>query len=329
METAISVSGLKKNYKTYSREQGMLASIKSLFHREFEIKHALKGINFEIKKGEILGFIGPNGAGKSTAIKVLCGILHPTDGEVDSFGFTPWEDRLEYAKHFGVVFGQKSQLDWDLPSNDTFHLIKVLYDIPEPAFKRRLNQMVKLLKVEKVYKTPVRDLSLGERMKCEVIAALLHKPKLVLLDEPTIGMDVVAKKRLHSFIRKINQDYGTTFLITTHDMGDIEKLCRRIIIINNGDIVYDGLLEELAKKYIKKKLIEVKFEEKTRVRLPKRCELISRAPYTLKFEVPFKGEKMDKFVLDLISKYPVADIIISDPEIEEIIRDIYESNDKP
>ena len=225
METAISVSGLKKNYKTYSREQGILASIKSLFHRDFQIKHALKGINFEVEKGEILGFIGPNGAGKSTAIKVLCGILHPTDGKVDSFGFNPWEQRIEYAKHFGVVFGQKSQLEWDLPPNDTFHLIKVLYDIPESAFKRRLNQMVKLLKVEQVYKTPVRDLSLGERMKCEVIAALLHKPKLVLLDEPTIGMDVVAKKRLHGFIKKINQENGTTFLITTHDMNDIEKLC--------------------------------------------------------------------------------------------------------
>lgn len=328
MDTAISVSGLKKNYKTYSREQGILASIKSLFHRDFQIKHALKGINFEVEKGEILGFIGPNGAGKSTAIKVLCGILHPTDGKVDSFGFNPWEQRIEYAKHFGVVFGQKSQLEWDLPPNDTFHLIKVLYDIPESAFKRRLNQMVKLLKVEQVYKTPVRDLSLGERMKCEVIAALLHKPKLVLLDEPTIGMDVVAKKRLHGFIKKINQENGTTFLITTHDMNDIEKLCKRVIIINNGDIVYDGLLEALSKKFICKKLIDVKFEEKTRVRLPKRCTLISRAPYSLKFEVPFKGEKMDKFVLSLINKYPVADIIISDPEIEEIIRDIYESNGK-
>ncbi len=325
METAISVRGLRKNYKTYKREDGFLASVRSVIHRDFSTKEALKGINFDIAKGEILGFIGPNGAGKSTAIKVLCGILHPTAGEVNSLGHTPWEDRINYAQKFGVVFGQKSQLDWDLPPNDTFHLIKALYGIPEAAFKRRLNYMVKLLNVEAIYKTPTRNLSLGERMKCEVIAALLHNPKLVLLDEPTIGMDVVAKKKLHGFIKRINEKYNTTFIITTHDMGDIEKLCKRVIIINNGDIVYDGLLEELKKKHINNKLIEVKFEDKTRIRVPKRCKLISRTPYTLKFEVPVKGQSLDKFVVDIIKNYPVADIVISDPPIEEIIRDIYQA----
>jgi ABC-2 type transport system ATP-binding protein len=324
METAIRVRGLKKNYKTYKRDEGLLASARSLFHREYTIKHALKGINFDIKKGEIVGLIGPNGAGKSTAIKALCGILYPTEGEVISLGYVPWKQRIEYARHFGVVFGQKSQLEWDLPPNDTFHLIKVLYDIPENTFKRRLNYMIKLLNVEDVYKRPTRGLSLGERMKCEAIAALLHQPKLVLFDEPTIGMDVVAKKKLHGFIKKINREQGTTFIITTHDMSDIEKLCERVIIINHGDIIYDGLLAELCKQHVTKKLIEVKFEEKIRVRIPKRCELISRTPYTLKFEVPFKENKMDKFVIDLISKYLVADVTISDPDIEEIIRDIYQ-----
>jgi ABC-2 type transport system ATP-binding protein len=327
METAISVRGLKKNYKTYKREEGVGATIKALFKRDFSIKQALKGINFDVAKGEIIGFIGPNGAGKSTAIKILCGILFPTDGTVESFGYEPWTQRIEYARHFGVVFGQKSQLEWDLPPNDTFHLIKVLYEIPEATFKKRLNYMVKLLSVEKVYLTPTRDLSLGERMKCEVIAALLHNPKLVLLDEPTIGMDVVAKKRLHGFIKKVNEKYGTTFLITTHDMGDIEKLCRRIIIINYGEIVYDGLLETLTKQHIKKKFIEVKFDEKTNVILPKRCNCISKTPYLIKFEVPVKKKGIDEFIVKLIKEYPVEDITISDPPIEEIIRDIYE-NDK-
>jgi ABC-2 type transport system ATP-binding protein len=329
MDIAISVKDLRKDYKTFTREDGLIASIKSLFKRDFKIKQALKGISFEVKKGEILGFIGPNGAGKSTAIKVLCGILYPTAGKVDSFGFTPWEERITYANHFGVVFGQKSQLEWDLPPNDTYHLIKVLYNIPDNAFQRRLKNMTKLLNIEEIIKSPTRDLSLGERMKCEVIAALLHRPKLVLLDEPTIGMDVVAKKKLHGFIKKINQEYGTTFIITTHDMDDIEKLCKRVIIINNGDIVYNGLLDDLSKKYVTKKLIHVKFEEKVRIRLPKRCELISRTPYSLKFEIPVKGKKLDAFILKLIQEYPVADIIISDPEIEEIIRNIYSSNGKP
>jgi ABC-2 type transport system ATP-binding protein len=324
MEVAISVRGLKKTYKTYSRGQGVKSAFVSLFKREFKINEALKGINFDIKKGEIIGLIGPNGAGKSTTIKVMCGILHPTEGKVDALGYTPWKQRVEYAMNFGVVFGQKSQLEWDLPPNDTYHLIKVLYDIPEKTFERRLKQMVKLLQVDEQYLRPTRDLSLGERMKCEVIAALLHQPKIVFLDEPTIGMDVVAKKRLHGFIKKINQEFGITFIVTTHDMSDIEKLCERIIIINNGDIVYDGLLKELSKTHLKKKLIEVKFSEKTRVRLPKRCLLISRTPYVLKFEVPVKGDKMDKFVADLITDYPVVDITISDPDIEEIIRDIYE-----
>ncbi|MBT3940451.1 ATP-binding cassette domain-containing protein [Candidatus Woesearchaeota archaeon] len=324
METAIKVSGLAKEYKTYSREESFRASIRSLFKRDFKIKHALKGIDFEIKTGEVIGLIGPNGAGKSTAIKVLCGVLYPTSGEVKSLGYVPWKQRQEYAYNFGVVFGQKSQLAWDIPPNDTYHLLKVLYDIPEETFKRRLAHMVKLLSLEDIYKRPTRGLSLGERMKCEVVAALLHKPKLVLLDEPTIGMDVVAKKQLHNFIKQINKDYNTTFIITTHDMQDIEKLCKRVIIINTGDIVYDGPLADLCKKYVTNKLIEVRFEEKTHVSLPKRCTLIDKTPYTIKFEVPLKNNKLDPFVAKLVGEYPVADITISDPDIEEIIRDIYQ-----
>ena len=322
METAIKVSGLTKEFKTYSKDEGFLSSIRSLFKRDFKLKHALKGIDIEIKNGEIVGFIGPNGAGKSTAIKVLCGVLYPTAGEVKSLGYTPWEDRLEYAKHFGVVFGQKSQLEWDLPPNDTFHLIKAIYEIPEETFNRRLNNMIKLLDVKDIYKRPTRGLSLGERMRCEVIVALLHKPELVLLDEPTIGMDIVAKKQLHKFIKKINKEFGTTFIITTHDMGDIEKLCERIIIINTGTIVYDGLLKDLSKKFSNKKLITVTFEEKVSVRVPKRCNVISKTPYELKFEIELKG-KMDPFVTKLINEYPFEDITISEPDIEEIIREIY------
>ena len=189
----IVVKDLKKIYKTYEREPGLINAIKSLFHRKYEYKEALKGISFEVEEGEILGFIGPNGAGKSTAIKALSGVLFPTSGEVNVMNFIPWKDRVKYVKHIGVVFGQKEQLWWDLPAIDTFYLHKDLYEIEEKEFEKRLKNMVKILQIEDVMKTPVRDLSLGERMKCKILAALIHNPKLVFLDEPSIGLDTTPR----------------------------------------------------------------------------------------------------------------------------------------
>ncbi len=320
----ISIKDVKKTFKTFEREEGLLAAFKSIVKRKHIIKEALKGISFDVEKGEILGFIGPNGAGKSTAIKAMTGVLYPDSGSINILGFIPWQNREEYVKHIGVIFGQKSQLWWDLPPVDAFYLLKEIYEVPEKLFKRRLNYMTKLLNVSDIYKTPVRNLSLGERMKCEVIAALLHNPKIVFLDEPTIGMDVIAKDTLRKFILEINKKHKTTFIVTTHDMGDIEKLCDRIIIINKGKIIYDGLLENIKKKYIKEKTISIKFLEKTGpIKLPG-CKILRESPYDIKIIVLLKKRHVEDIVEYFLKNYKVADILIADPEIDEIIKQIYE-----
>jgi ABC-2 type transport system ATP-binding protein len=319
----IQVKNLKKTYKTHKRKQGLINAVKSLFKREYKIKHALKDVNFEIKKGEIVGFIGPNGAGKSTTIKALAGVLYPDSGTINVMGFTPWKDRVKYVKNIGVVFGQKPQLHWDLPPLDTYWLNKELYDIPEKEFKKRLNYMTKLLDAQEIVKTPVRDLSLGERMKCTIISALLHNPKLVFLDEPSIGLDVVAKDRFRDFILNINMQQKTTFIVTTHDMGDIEKLCKRIIIINHGVIVYDGPIEKIKKKYLTHKHLHVTFNKLDKEFQLAGCRVVEKGQYDLKLELDTRKQTVKKVINYLLAKFDVADIIVQDPPIEEIIQKIY------
>ena len=323
MENVIQVQDLKKTYKTHRRKAGFINAVKSLFKREIVLKHALQGVNFDIKQGEIVGFIGPNGAGKSTTIKVLSGVLHPSSGNVKTLGFTPWKDRVKYVKHIGVVFGQKPQLHWDLPPLDTYWLNKEVYDIPEFEFNKRLNHMITLLDVEEVVHTPTRDLSLGERMKCKLIAALLHNPKLVFLDEPSIGLDVIAKDKFREFIIDVNKKYKTTFIVTTHDMGDIEKLCKRIIIINYGVIVYDGPIAKIKKEYLTHKHLDVKFNELTKKFKLKGCKVIKQDEYELKVKLDTKKQTIKNAINYLITDFDVADILVQDPPIEEIIQKIY------
>lgn len=319
----IQVKNLRKVYKTHKREPGLLNAVKSLFKRQYEIKHALKGISFEVQKGEIVGFIGPNGAGKSTTIKVISGVLYPTEGEVRVMNFTPWKDRVKYVKNIGVVFGQKPQLIWDLPPVDTFYLNKELYEIPEKQFHERLEYLTKLLNIENFYKTPARDLSLGERMKCKLVSAMLHNPKLVFLDEPSIGLDVIAKDRLRDFIKSVNKKYDTTFIVTTHDMQDIERLCKRIIIINKGQIVYDGRLRDIKSKVLSSKILEVKFFElKNQFRF-KGCEVLKRGKYGMKILVDTTKQPIRNVINYLVSHYDFADLVVSDPPIEDIIKKIY------
>ncbi len=325
MQTVVSVKNLKKTFKTYKRGEKFSDAVKSLFKREFITHEALKGISFEIKEGEVVGLIGPNGAGKSTCIKALCGILYPTAGELNVLGYKPWHEREAYVKNIGVIFGQKHPLWWDNPPIDTFYLMKELYDIPKTVFERRLNFLIKEFRLKAVYKTPVRNLSLGERMKASIVVALLHNPKLVFFDEPTIGMDIISKDVFRKLVKDINKKYNTTFIITTHDMNDIEKLCKRVIIINHGEIIYDGLLEEIKKKYIQKKIVEVTFDERTEVKVPKGCKTLFKSVYKIRINVPLKKHKIDKIINYFLDKYPVVDITISDPEIEEIIREIYSS----
>ena len=319
----IRVKDLKKTYKTHKRKEGLLNAVKSLFHREYVIKEALKGVSFNIDEGEIIGFIGPNGAGKSTTIKALAGVLYPDSGTTDIMGFTPWEDRTRYVKNIGVVFGQKPQLFWDLPPLDTYWWNKEVYDIPETEFRQRMNYMIKLLDAEEIVKTPVRDLSLGERMKCTVISALLHNPRLVFLDEPSIGLDVIAKGKLREFIVELNKNQKTTFIITTHDMGDIERLCKRVIIINHGRLIYDGPLADIKKRYLTHKHLTVTFNKLDKEFQLEGCKVVDKQPYELKIELDTREQTVKRAIDYLMGEFDVADIIVQDPPIEEIIKKIY------
>lgn len=323
MESVIKIQDLRKVYKTHRREPGLWNAIKSLFRRDYRHIVALRDVSFEIRKGEIVGFIGPNGAGKSSTIKAMSGILYPTSGEVRVLGFTPWKDRVRFVKNIGVVFGQKSSLHWDLPPVDTFYLNKVLYDIPDAAFRKRLERLVDVMDVHEVVKKPVRDLSLGERMKCEIINALLHNPPLVFLDEPTIGLDVIAKDKLRDFIHEVNREYGTTFIVTTHDMQDIERLCKRIIVINKGTIVYDGDIEKVKKEYHCKH-IEVKLNARGKRFSLAGCKVLKQSDYDIEIELQTKKQSVKALIDYLMADFDVADIIVSDPPIEEIIQKVFE-----
>lgn len=319
----IEVDNLVKEYKTHKREEGLLSAFKSLFKRKYYYKRALEGVSFKIKKGEIVGFIGPNGAGKSTTIKALSGILYPTSGTIKVMDYLPWKDRVKYVKNIGVVFGQKAQLIWDIPAIDSFYLNKEIYEIPNEIFYKNLDYMTELLDIKEIVKVPVRDLSLGERMKCTLVNALLHNPPLVFLDEPSIGLDVVAKDKMRSFIKKINKEQETTFIITTHDMQDIEKLCERIIIINDGVIVYDGPLRTIKKDYLKKKIIDVKSGVKIKKFVMEGCNVLDDKEFEMKIEVDTSKQKIKNVIDILIKEYDILDMEISDPPIEEIIQMIY------
>jgi len=322
----IKVRELRKEFKTYKKEPGIIGSLKSLVRRRYKIKVAVDGISFDVKKGEFLGFIGPNGAGKSTTIKMLTGILAPTSGEARVLGFVPWKQREKYVRHIGVIFGQKSQLWWDLPPLDTFHLLKEIYEINEKEFEERLERLVRLLKVKDVQKIPVRNLSLGERMKCEFITALLHNPKVLFLDEPTIGLDVVAKENIRKFLMLMNKRERKTIILTTHDMSDVEELCKRVILIDKGKIIYDGPLKKLKEKFVENKLVEVEFsKEYKEVFLPEGCSLVYSSKYKAGIEVNLKKASVSSLITFLLNNFEVKDLSIKEPKIEEVIRKVYES----
>lgn len=308
MEPIIEVKNIKKYYKVAKREKGLKATIKNLFHRKYEIKKAVNDISFSIKKGEIVGFIGPNGAGKSTTIKMLSGILYPDEGEIKINGFIPYKQRKQYVKNIGVVFGQKSQLNWDLPLIESFELMKYIYKIPEKVYEENLSKFTELLEMKDFIHQPVRQLSLGQRMRGDIVAALLHSPKIVFFDEPTIGLDVVAKEKIRDFVKYMNETEQTTIIFTTHDMQDIEKVCDRLIIIDNGKKIYDGSIAEIKSKYTNSKTIEIWLENgKKEVKT---------------FDV--NQTPMNEVMEELFSKYHIKDISICEPEIDGIVRDIYE-----
>lgn len=307
-ENIIEVKNVKKYYKIPKRSKGFWDSVKTLFNRQYEIKKAVDDISFSIKKGEIVGFIGPNGAGKSTTIKMLSGILYPDDGELKSNGYIPFKQRKQYVKNIGVVFGQKSQLHWDLPLIESFELMKYIYKIPQKLYEENLEKFTRLLDMEEFINRPVRQLSLGQRMRGDIVAALLHSPEIVFFDEPTIGLDVVAKEKIREFIKYMNETEATTIIFTTHDMQDIEKVCERLIIIDSGKKIYDGSIEEIKNKYAHSKTVEL---------------LLENGEKEIKtFDV--NEVSMSEAMENLFSEYSIKDISICEPEIDGIIRDIYE-----
>jgi ABC-2 type transport system ATP-binding protein len=327
-EDVVVVSDLTKVYRTHVRGEGLGSAVKSLFFRKYEDKVAVDNISFTIKKGEIVGLIGPNGAGKSTTIKALSGLLFPTSGSVKVLGYVPWDERVKYVKHLGVVLGQKEQLIWDIPAVDSFYLNKDLYEIPEKLFMERLDYMTKLLEVDKIMYTPVRDLSLGERMKCKLVLSLLHKPDIVLLDEPSIGLDVIAKDKFRDFIKEVNKKEGTTFIITTHDMQEIEQLCEKVIIINHGIVIYNGELREIRKKFYTKKFLKIKLETKGSPFKLKNTKTIEQKDYSIKIEADTSKIKIKNVIDYLLEHYDIADITISDPPIEKIIQIVFSGKDE-
>lgn len=245
----IEIENLTKTFKRENRKPGLKGAVQSLFHREYETKVAVDDISFQVGKGEILGYIGPNGAGKSTTIKMMVGILTPTSGKVTVNGIIPYENRIENSKRIGVVFGQRSQLWWDIPLCESFNLLRYVYKIPEKQYRKNLDQFVEVLDINSFINIPVRQLSLGQKMRGDLCAALLHSPEILFLDEPTIGLDVVVKENIRQFIKEINQNFKTTVILTTHDMSDIEKLCSRVMVIDRGKIMYDGNLNHLRNTY--------------------------------------------------------------------------------
>ena len=320
--SVISVKNLKKYYSVYQKESGLWGSLKSLFSRRYYDTKAVDGISFEIDEGELVGFIGPNGAGKTTTLKVLSGLLYPTSGEIRVLGFEPFKRRPQFQKQFSLIMGQKNQLWWDLPPMDSFILNKEIYEVSEEKFTEVLDKLSEMLSVKDILKVPVRKLSLGQRMKCELIAALIHSPRVLFLDEPTIGLDVVAQKSMRDFIKEYNENFNATIILTSHYMGDVQQLAKRVIIINEGKILYDGLLEKIVNKFAPFKVISIDFKKAVdRQQLKDLGEIDELDGLHVRLRIK-KGQVAAK-ASKLLSQFEVADLTIQDPAIEDIIRDIF------
>ncbi len=324
----IKVENLTKTFTSYERGNSFREAISSLFIRKTKTVKALKGISFGIEKGELVGFLGPNGAGKSTTLKILTGILFPTGGKVDIMGYTPWKDRKKYVAHIGAVFGQKSQLLFDIPPVDAFYLNKAIYSIPDKAFKKKLDYMVELLNLQDLIKKPTRLLSLGERMKCEFIMAMLHEPEIVFLDEPTIGLDVIAKDKIREFILEMNKQ-GVTFILTTHDLGDVERLAGRVIVINHGETVFDNSIDALKSHLGTKKLVSLSTKGPLPLLdMPGVLVKNRLSEHNAELELDTGIMQMDKFIDYINKNSTLNDLSLQELAIEGVIKDLYADEPK-
>lgn len=315
----IEVKNISKTFKVPIRE-GIL---KSFFNRKYKYIKAIDNISFSIKKGEIVGYIGPNGAGKSTTIKILSGILYPDEGKVVIDKMVPYLDRKKYVREIGVVFGQRSQLWWDIPAIDSFELLKEIYKIDDEEYKETLNELIETLNLKEIINIPVRQLSLGSRMRLEIAASLIHRPKILFLDEPTIGLDAVSKKEVRDFIKKINKKNNITVILTTHDMNDIEALSKRIILIGKGKVLYDGTLNKLKKDYDYIKKVTVITKEKINIKKNYIVEQRNERD-KIEFKIDVRKIELNKFISYITDKISIEDLEIENNNIDDIIVKLYE-----
>ncbi len=339
----VEVAGLGKQFRIRQRESGLLGSVKGLFRSQYRLREAVRGIRFSLERGEMLAFIGPNGAGKSTTIKMLTGILYPSMGEARVLGLVPWKERRALSYRIASVFGQKSQLWFHLPPRDTFRLLARIYDLDEATYQRRQAFLVEMFEIKEYLTTPARKLSLGERMRCELAAALLHKPEVLFLDEPTIGLDVIAKQRMRDLIARLNAEEGTTVFLTSHDAGDVEQVCRRAIVINHGQVILDTQVSTLKHEYLRSKTIDLLLEEPVEQMLAEESadgaqerqrlllglgsfagiRVLKIKGHGVKLEVDTRQQSIEPVISALMQRYRVQDMNIADPPMEEIIAAIY------
>lgn len=321
---AIEVSGLTKTFRIYKKRPGFQGALRGLFRREYETVAAVSNVSFQIAPGELVGFLGPNGAGKTTTLKMLAGLLYPTDGRARVLGHVPWERADAYRRQFALVMGQKNQLWWDLPARESLELNARIYGIPAGQFERTVAELTELLEVREKLNVSVRELSLGERMKLELIASLLHQPKVLFLDEPTIGLDVVSQQTVRKFLRHHNATQKTTILLTSHYMEDIEALCQRVIIIDHGRISFDGQLSEVVDRFADFKLITIEYDRasgRDQEALQRYGEVIEQTAGRIKLKV--KRDRVISVCKELLDQFPVRDIDIEEVPIEEVIRHIF------
>ena len=320
----IEVNGLKKTFRTYKKQPGFAGALKGLFRRSYEQTIAVKDVSFSIEPGELVGFLGPNGAGKTTTLKMLAGLLYPTDGTARVLDYVPWERQDDYRRQFALVLGQKNQLWWDLPARESLELNAKIYGIPADRFERTVAEIGELLAVNDKLNVSVRELSLGERMKMELIASLLHQPRVLFLDEPTIGLDVVSQKTVREFLRRYNRTHQTTILLTSHYMADIQALCERVIIIDHGKIFFDGRLSDILDRFADFKLITIQCDDSDACPaevLTKHGEVVEKSPESVKLKV--KRDRVIPACKALLDELPVRDIDIEEVPIEDVIRQIF------
>ena len=319
----IEVQNISKDFKVNKRSAGIPGMIANMFVPKYEIKHAVKDLSFTIEKGEMVGFIGPNGAGKSSTIKMLSGILCPDKGSISVNGFVPYKQRKSYVGNIGVVFGQKSQLQWDLPVIDSFELLRAIYRIPEEKYKANLERFTEMLNMKGFLNQPVRQLSLGQRMRSDIVASLLHSPEIVFFDEPTIGVDIIGKETIRNFIRELNEQDKVTMIFTTHDMQDIEQTCKRIIIIDKGSLMFDGSLQDIRSKYGTTRRLIAEFNEEVTVEPIKKVVIENLGDRKMSFTFDNNVVDVNKLMHEILGKYSVRDITVAEPEIESIIQKMY------